>query len=127
MTRSLTLHACCLTLLLACHSLPAFAQENTDNSNVMVAPLTQPDEPSMQMQESAPSLTRGIPRPKNLNDMKQGTWSYEVMKIARASGCEGDGAWLIGKDGMEETYQVFCPTERQFVAVCVRSGCIEVD
>ncbi|PHV12523.1 hypothetical protein CSQ89_05300 [Chitinimonas sp. BJB300] len=122
----MTLHTCCLTLLLACQSLSVMAQENLDNSNVVVAPLNQPDEPAMQ--EAAPAvLTRGIPRPPKLDEMKQGSWSYEVMKIARASGCDGDGAWLIGKDNMEETYQVFCPTEKQFVAVCVRAGCVEVD
>ena len=141
MTHSITLKACCLTFLLALQSLPALAQEYMDNSNVMVAPLSPPEDPNMQMQPmpmqpmpmepmpmevSEPPSIQGIPRPNKLSELSQGTWSYDVMKIARASGCDGDGAWLIGKKGMEETYQVFCPTDRQFLAVCVRAGCIEI-
>jgi len=51
-----------------------------------------------------------------------GKWSYEVEQIAKESGCMGDGAWLVGKDGLDEHYRVVCKAGSAFNATCTVNG-----
>lgn len=112
-------------VLSAVFALPALAQGNdvpAAGANVVLAALAKQDDVSL---DQIPS--RAIAKPRDFSQLKQGSWSYEVMGMARAAGCQGDGAWIIDKQGSEETYQVFCSQPKQFVAVCMVAGCIEID
>ncbi|MBL8509537.1 hypothetical protein [Chitinimonas sp. JJ19] len=51
-----------------------------------------------------------------------GKWSYEVEQIAKEAGCMGDGAWLVGKDGLDEHYRVVCKAGPAFNATCTVNG-----
>jgi hypothetical protein len=59
------------------------------------------------------------------SQLKLGTWSYEVDKLARSRGCQGDGAWLITPSGPREAYRVFCDNGQKFTAVCDSVQCLE--
>ena len=52
-----------------------------------------------------------------------GSRSFDVEQMARESACEGDGAWLTGKQGDVETYQVSCTNGSRFLATCDSEAC----
>ncbi|MBV8660099.1 MAG: DUF2846 domain-containing protein [Burkholderiales bacterium] len=52
-----------------------------------------------------------------------GSWSFEVEQMARQGACEGDGAWLTGKQNGIEIYQVNCTNGTRFVATCDTEAC----
>jgi hypothetical protein len=57
--------------------------------------------------------------------LKLGTWSYEVHEMAKAAGCEGDGAWLITPAStVQEAYREVCPKGGTFTAVCDSVHCV---
>lgn len=79
---------------------------------------------------AAPAPAAAAPVPQNVaaakidtSNLKLGTWSYDVEQMAKAAGCEGEGAWLISKPGMSEAYRVFCKSGKPFTAVCDATSC----
>ncbi|GAB3260229.1 SPOR domain-containing protein [Chitinimonas naiadis] len=63
------------------------------------------------------------PAKVDTSNLKLGTWSYDVEQMAKAAGCQGEGAWLISKPGMKEAYRVFCKDGKPFTAVCDSTSC----
>ncbi|HEY9102800.1 hypothetical protein [Chitinimonas sp.] len=84
------------------------------------------------VQAPAPAVAAVVPAPTqqlvaaahvDTSNLKLGTWSYDVEQMAKAEGCEGEGAWLISKPGLTEAYRVFCKTGKPFTAVCDSTSC----
>lgn len=90
-----------------------------------VTPLAEPAPAVASTLEEPPVYTP--PMPADTRDLKLGQWSYEVERMGRADGCQGEGAWVVDRNGSEETYQVICQGAPRYTAVCSTAGCLRLD
>lgn len=76
--------------------------------------------------QAQPSTTTVARPAAPANNLRLGTWSYEVEQMAKASGCQGSGAWLVKDAEGSQHYRMQCATGTTYAATCNTNGqCLE--
>ncbi|HEY9102790.1 hypothetical protein [Chitinimonas sp.] len=75
----------------------------------------------------AQPTTTTVARPATAtSNLRLGTWSYEVEQMAKASGCQGSGAWLVKEAEGSQHYRMQCAAGTTYAATCNTNGqCLE--
>lgn len=99
---------------------PQAAQPPAQSMLASIAQAPMPPAPATPSVEPVPG-PRVTPPPAANQTL--GPWSYEVDHLARAQGCSGAAAWLIGEKDGAETYQVDCDNGTVVYARCEANTC----